>query len=134
MIEMLVNGNYDSVISVVNVGHFHPWWTSKMKGDRLIPFLELDPSIDPYNMERQQLPTVLKQNGSIYVTTTKALFEKNNIIIKENCGACLMDDIFSLEIDNDVDLLLLAMVMKKIIKKIISKQVRIFLRADSAGQ
>lgn len=114
IIKMLVDHKYDSVISVHNVGHFHPWWMSKMKGDRLVPFLELDPSIEPYNMERQKLPTVLRQNGSIFVTKTKALFEKNNIIIKENCGSYLMDETYSLEVDNPTDFMILEMVMKKI--------------------
>lgn len=114
IIKMLVDHKYDSVISVHNVGHFHPWWMSKMKGDRLVPFLELDPSIEPYNMERQELPTVLRQNGSIFVTKTKALFKKNNIIIKENCGAYIMDDTYSLEVDNLTDILVLETVMKKL--------------------
>lgn len=113
MIRMLVKGKYDSIISVVDVGHFHPWWMSKIKNNKLVPFLELNAAIDPYNLERQQLPKVLKQNGSIYITKTKALFEKNNIIIKENCGSYVMDDTYSLEIDNHADLLFVEMVMKK---------------------
>lgn len=117
MIKTLVKGNYDSVISVVNVGGYHPWWMSKMKGDRLVPFLDLPKDADPYNLERQQLPTVLKQNGSVYVTQAKSLFEKDNIIIAENCGAFLMDETFSLDIDNDLDFRLVEMVMKKMSKK-----------------
>lgn len=117
MIRMLVKGKYESVISVVDVGGYHPWWMSKMEKNKLVPFLELGNGADPYNLERQQLPKVLKQNGSIYVTKTEALFEKNNIIIKENCGAYLMDEAHSLDIDNYVDFLLMGIIMKKIIKK-----------------
>lgn len=112
MIETLIKKNYDSVISVVNVGGYHPWWMSKMKGDKLVPFLDLPPGTDPYNLERQQLPTVLKQNGSVYVTRAKALFDKDNIIIAENCGAYLMDETHSLDIDGYADLLLVETVMK----------------------
>lgn len=116
MIKILVKNNYDSIISIQNVGSHHPWWMSKMKNNKLVPFLDkLD--ADPYNLERYQLPRVFQQNGSIYITKTKALFEKNNIIIKENCGAYLMDNIYSLEIDDYNDFLFMAMIMKKIIKK-----------------
>lgn len=117
MIKQLVQGGYESVISVVNVGGYHPWWMSKMKGKKLIPFLDLPPGTDPYNLERQQLPTVLKQNGSVYVTTAKALAKKNNIIIAENCGAFLMDEMYSLDIDNLADLLLVEIIMKQMNKK-----------------
>lgn len=116
MIKMLVNGNYDSVISVHNVGAHHPWWMFKMKNNKLVPFVDkLD--ADPYNLERHQLPRVLKQNGSVYVTRAIVLFEKNNIIIKENCGAYLMDDTYSLEVDNLADFMVLETVIKKLIKK-----------------
>lgn len=117
MIRILTKGKYESVISAVDVGGYHPWWMSKMENNRLVPFLEIDANADPYNLERQQLPKVLKQNGSIYVTKTKALFEKNNIIIKENCGAYLMDEAHSLDIDNYADLLLMEIIMEKTIKK-----------------
>lgn len=117
MIRMLVKGKYESVISVVNVGGYHPWWMSKIENNRLVPFLKLPANADPYNLERQQLPKVFKQNGSIYVTRTKALFEKNNIIIDKNCGVYLMDETYSLDIDNYADFLLMKIIMKKLIKK-----------------
>ena len=117
MIRMLEKGKYDSVISVVNVGGYHPWWMSKMKGKKLVPFMKVPSGTDPYNLERQQLPTVLKQNGSVYVTRAKSLFKNNNIIIDENCGAYLMDEIYSLDIDNYTDLLLVEIIMKQMRKK-----------------
>lgn len=121
MIRILVRGKYDSVISVVDVGGYHPWWMFKTKRDRLVPFLKLPPKADPYNLERQQLPKVFKQNGSVYVTKTKALFEKDNIIIDENCGFYLMDEVHSLDIDTREDILLVEMAMKKIKRRDFSR-------------
>ena len=86
----------------------------KIVDNKLVPFIELD--ADPYNLERQQLPKSYASNGSIYVTLAKSLFEKNNVIIKENCGAYFMDETYSLDVDTNIDLLLIDIVMKKLIK------------------
>jgi len=111
MIDMLVKNKYDSVVSVKDICAYHPWWTMKIKNNKLTPFLKLN--VDSYNLERQQLPKVFFPNGSIYITKTRALFEKNNLIIVQNCGAYIMDEIYSLDIDNYLDFLFVKEVMKR---------------------
>jgi CMP-N-acetylneuraminic acid synthetase len=114
-IRLLVNGGYESVMSVKDIGSCHPWWVMKIIDGKLEPFLDV--AIDPFNLESQQLPKAYIPNGSIYVTRTKSLFVKNAVIIRENCGAYVMDEMHSLEVDTQTDIHVIEAILKEMISK-----------------
>lgn len=111
MIKMLVNKKFESVVSIKDAEGSHPWWAMKMIEQKLVPFIKVNKNV--YNLERQQLPNAYLLNGSIFVTLAKSLFQKNSIIIKENCGGYVMNETHSLEIDNFIDFIIIETVMKQ---------------------
>lgn len=69
-IALLERTGADSVISVVDVGGYHPARMKYMEGDRLVdpPFCE---AVE--NMPRQQLPPMFLRAGCIYLTRREVL-------------------------------------------------------------
>jgi CMP-N-acetylneuraminic acid synthetase len=69
-IELLERSGADSVISVVDVGGFHPARMKFVEGDRLVdpPFCETEE-----NMPRQKLRPMYLRAGSIYLTRRDTL-------------------------------------------------------------
>lgn len=95
--------NADSLVSCVEVPHiFHP--ESVMKTDKhgyLRPYL-----VEPQPTRRQDKGPVFARNGAaIYMTRTKCL---DHFIFGGNLIAYLMDEVSSLDIDNEQDLELAA--------------------------
>jgi len=105
-----ITGNYDSLTSVKKA--FPPYWMLIEKDGKGKPFIELDDGRDPYNLERQQLPSVYQLNGAIWFTKRDKLKEKNNITIKENNGFYEMDEFSSMDIDTEYDFVALELYIK----------------------
>ena len=72
-----------------------------IKNSRIIPFI--NDGTDYFKKERQQLPKTHQINGAIYVTKKDVLYEKK-VVISKNCGAIIMDNKTSLDIDTELDL------------------------------
>ncbi len=102
--------NYDSLVSVKN--GYPPWWMFKIEKGRAKPLLSLEGSVNPFNLERQQLPPVYEINGAIYITDRGFLKHNSSIINRENCGLFLMDQESSLDIDTMTDFVVIEEILK----------------------
>jgi CMP-N,N'-diacetyllegionaminic acid synthase len=100
-ILLLENSSADSVISVVDVGGYHP---RKMK--YLINGLLIDPPFGELHehQPRQQLEPVYIRNGVIYLTRVATL--RQNSFKGNSCLAYVMDRSRSVNIDEPLDLVL----------------------------
>ena len=63
-------------------------------------------------LPRQQLPTYYRENGAIYILKTHHLFSQKNLY-KENCYAYIMDQLHSVDIDQELDFLVAEVLMKQ---------------------
>ncbi|UOG29269.1 cytidylyltransferase domain-containing protein [Leptospira noguchii] len=99
-IELLEVSNADSVISVVNVGAFHPARMKYMEAGKLIdpPFCE-----EYENQRRQELKPMFIRNGAIYLSTKKTI--ENSSFRGKDCRAWLMPNDRSVNIDTEEDFL-----------------------------
>lgn len=98
----------DSVISVVKVGDHHP---ARMK--RIVAGVLIDPSFaeESEGQTRQSLPEYYLRNGSIYLTRTSVLIEKESL--KGDCSlAYVMTEEKSVNVDSPIDLLLAEAVIR----------------------
>ena len=98
-LELLISQNADSVISVVNVGSFHPARMKYIKNDMLFdpPFCE-----EYENQPRQELEEMFIRNGAIYATKKSVLL--NGSFKGEKSLPWIMDMEESVNIDTLMDL------------------------------
>ncbi|MBT5951275.1 MAG: acylneuraminate cytidylyltransferase family protein, partial [Betaproteobacteria bacterium] len=98
-VELLLNGNVRSVISVTPCEH-HP-----AKAVQLMDNNEITKSSDGVDMEarRQDLPDMYRQNGAIYATNVDDLVRLNRFVVYP-CKAYVMPLISSVDIDTEADL------------------------------
>lgn len=110
-ISLLEKSGADSVISVYDVGEKHP---ARMKilspEGRLIdpPFAEAFEG-----QRRQDLPSFYLREGSIYLTRTNVLMEKNSIK-GSDCRGWVMPAERAVNIDTPFDLFLAEQIMRKL--------------------
>lgn len=104
-LKILLNHNYDSILSVKN-SHSFLW----EKNNKYAIPINYDPNKRP---NRQDMKNQFEENGAIYATRTN-LFLKSNCRISGNVGLYVMPSEFSYQIDSLFDL--------SIIKKIMSQQ------------
>lgn len=74
-IEKYYNNNYDSLISVTDVGGRHPKTCYSLKDDKLNPLMTSSQS----GVLRQEFEKVYWRNGSIYIFNKKNIIEKNSL-------------------------------------------------------
>ncbi len=79
-IKHLINSNFDSLISVVNVGANHPSRMYRINKQKLLPIFGEKISMMP----RQKLENIYIRNGSIYLTSTKSFKKYKSFISKNN--------------------------------------------------
>ncbi|PJZ58127.1 hypothetical protein CH367_07005 [Leptospira barantonii] len=99
-ISLLESSKADSVISVVDVGAYHPARMKYLEGDRLIdpPFCEAYE-----NQRRQELKPMYIRNGAIYLTKSEIL--QGESFKGKDCRAWVMSWQRSVNIDTEEDFL-----------------------------
>jgi CMP-N-acetylneuraminic acid synthetase len=100
-LAMLLKGNADGIISIVDVDNWHPMKMKIFEGDSLVDY-EKPPMENP---PRQILPKVYMVNGVLYATTRNNLIEKGTF----KAGKCLgyiMSTERSVNIDTEIDFLI----------------------------
>lgn len=108
-VEKLVQTRADSVVSVCDVGAYHPARMRQIIDDRLVEL----PIREPREMARRQdLPPIYIRNGAVYVAWRDLVMEKNSLIGSES-RPYLMPAERSINIDSQLDLFLAQMVMKE---------------------
>ena len=100
-LSQFFGGCYDSLVSV-RTGH-SPWWMFTIENDEAKPLLSPKEAIDPFNLGRQNLPTIYEINGAIYITNRDFLEHSSSIISRNNCDLYIMSQEDSLDIDTMVD-------------------------------
>jgi CMP-N,N'-diacetyllegionaminic acid synthase len=95
-IEKFISGNYDSLFSMLEVPHEHnPFWTF-LENDH--GFLRLSTGGTEPIPRRQLLPKAYHREGSIYITRTEVILEKNSLF-GERIGGYLMETECPVNID-----------------------------------
>lgn len=96
-IELYIEKKADAVVSVCEVEH-SPYWMHKIENGRLVDFVETI-----YESRRQDLPTVYRRNGAIWIAS-KDILMKQNTFFTENTYGYVMPQETSIEVDTLLDL------------------------------
>lgn len=106
--KIIENRTYDSLVSVSNVGAFHPVRMKKFKNRYLVNFL----NIEKDNMQpRQDLSKIYIRSGSIYLIKRDAFFKFKSLVGKK-CYGMILKGIETINIDTKDDLILLKSKLK----------------------
>lgn len=107
-IQKLVDTGADSVISVCDVGAYHPARMRQIIDDRLVEL----PIREPKEMlRRQDLPPVYIRNGAIYAVRREVVMEQNSMSGKV-CRPYMMPEDRSVNVDSKLDLLLAEILLR----------------------
>jgi len=106
-VTLLEQTRADSVVSLCVAEH-HPAWMKRIECGRVLPFLENGLECT----RRQDLPSVYRLNGAIYVTRAQVLLQENAILGRDT-RALVMDNESSVDIDTLLDLKLAALILQE---------------------
>lgn len=109
-IKKFLNAGTDSLVGVKEA--FPPWWLFKPRKGKITPFIKYKKGINPYNLERQQLPKVYQANGALYITKRNYLKKSNSLINPKNCSYLLMNEMSSLDVDTALDFKIIEQVLE----------------------
>ena len=110
---MIEDGSYDSLRAVSQPDHTpHKMW-KLVKRNEMIPLLKLTGNKEPYNTNRQNLPEVYAQTGSIDITRPETL-EKYKSMTGKKIYPFIMDERYFIDIDNIESLELAEIRMKRL--------------------
>jgi CMP-N,N'-diacetyllegionaminic acid synthase len=105
-VNILMETGADSVVSVYKVSDHHPSRMYRIENDRLIPLQG-----EPQNRLRQSLPPVYHRNGAVYAFQ-RSLIERADTIIGPDVRPYVMPEDRSVNIDNEIDLLLADLLLR----------------------
>jgi CMP-N-acetylneuraminic acid synthetase len=107
-LEKLVATGADSVISVCDVGAYHPARMRQIVNDRLVEL----PVREPKEMARRQdLPPVYIRNGAIYAVKRDVVMLQNTMS-GGDCRPYIMPEDRSVNVDSKLDLLLAEILLR----------------------
>jgi len=110
-VRILINHlDYDSVVSVVDVGSFHPFRMYRLGPQNKLHRL-MDYSVNEM-APRQELESIYIRSGDIYACQSHLLRE-NPRLIGDNPWGLVVDSEKSINIDDQLDLDLARLIMKK---------------------
>ena len=108
-VDVALNGETDSVISVVQVHAVHPVLMKRIEDGRLLPFSVEEPE----GTRRQDLkPDAYMRNGSIYVTRRDVLMNDNSIW-GQSIQPYVMPEDRSVGVDSEMDLKLATLLIEE---------------------
>jgi CMP-N-acetylneuraminic acid synthetase len=108
-LDKLIATGADSVISMCDVGAYHPARMRRIVDDRLVEL----PVKEPREMARRQdLPPVYIRNGAIYAARRDLVMLKNSMV-GDDCRAFVMPEERSVNIDGRLDLLMAEILMRE---------------------
>jgi CMP-N-acetylneuraminic acid synthetase len=103
----LVSSGADGIISVVNVGNWHPMKMKVFRGDQLVDYEK--PPVE--NPPRQTLPPVYMVNGALYATRRDVLVHRGSFQ-GDRCLGYEMPAERSVNIDSELDFVLAEYVLR----------------------
>jgi CMP-N-acetylneuraminic acid synthetase len=107
ILRILEQTGADSVVSVYRVFDHHPARMYRLENDRLIPLFA-----EPIGQLRQDLPPVYHRNGALYAFRREIIDEQDSLI-GPDLRAYIMPEERSINIDNELDLLLASLMIEK---------------------
>jgi len=111
-IRLLLEENADSVVSVCEAEH-SPYWMYTTTGDRrIVPLIESAPAC----LHRQDLPSVYRLNGALYVLRADSLGTRESLLGIDTC-ALVMSQEESVDIDDEIDFLLAETLLTRRLKE-----------------
>lgn len=105
-VEIIEEGNCQSIVSVYQVEHNHPARMYRIENDVLIPIYK-----EPESRRRQELDAIYHRNGAIYACKTELLL-KQNLLISSDVKPFIMPGERSFNIDTELDLFIANQVYK----------------------
>jgi len=99
-LELMMINKANSIVSVSKVKE-SPYWMYEINGTLLKPLLERNDTAT----RRQDLPTVYKLNGAIYISGIE-YFKKNKSMVTKDSVAYIMPENESYDIDTHLDFLI----------------------------
>jgi CMP-N-acetylneuraminic acid synthetase len=106
-IELFLNSNYESVVSVCEIEH-PPYWSFKIKGEYLEPLF----GNEYLKMRRQDLHKTYMPNGAIYISTPQILYKYRSFYCEKTIPY-IMPAERSIDIDTEIDFMLAELLMRK---------------------
>lgn len=111
VLDVLIKGGFNSAVSVRKLD-INPFGmvTLDYETKRISYYLESRPAKHP---RRQDLPPIYRYNGAVWATKTQTLTRLTNHVIDPNsCGAHIMPDERSIDIDCTMDLILAEFILR----------------------
>ena len=105
-IELYIEKKADAVVSVCEAEH-SPYWMHKIENGRLVDFVETI-----YESRRQDLPTVYRRNGAIWIASKDILMRQKTFFTGNTYGY-IMPYNRSVEIDTLLDMKLVEVLIKE---------------------
>lgn len=106
-LTLLIGSGADSVVSVYEVGDYHPARMYRLVEGRLVPYAS-----EPPDRLRQGLPPVYHRNGAIYACR-RALIEEQGTLIGPDTRPYIMPRERSINIDDELDLAFADFLLRK---------------------
>lgn len=106
-IDIFINNDCDSVISVSELDH-SPYWSLKLQNSYLIPSF----GKEYFEKRRQDLPTLYSPNGAIFISTPEYL-RKHETFYSEKSLPYIMPPERSIDIDTELDFKLAELILKE---------------------
>ena len=110
---MIEDGSYDSLRAISQPDHTPYKMWKLVKRNEMKPLLKLTGNKEPYNTNRQNLPEVYAQTGSIDITRPETL-EKYESMTGKKIYPFIMDERYFIDIDNIESLELAEVRMKRL--------------------
>ena len=110
---MIEDGSYDSLRAISMPDHTPYKMWKLVKRNEMKPLLKLTGNKEPYNTNRQNLPEVYAQTGSIDITRPETL-EKYKSMTGKKIYPFIMDERYFIDIDNIESLELAEIRMKRL--------------------
>lgn len=107
-VEQFRHSSKKALISVCE-SEVNPYWTNIFEGDSLKPFMK-----DGYKITRRQdLPSVYRVNGAIYLIETE-MFLKEKTFQASSLTGYIMDSYSSVDIDTELDFKIAELIMNEL--------------------
>lgn len=109
-VEKFKNSSKSALVSVCE-SEVNPYWTNVFDGDELKPFIKNGCEIT----RRQDLPSIYRLNGAIYIIRTDILLEEKTFQPSSLTGY-IMDTYYSVDIDTELDFKIAEVIMNDLIE------------------
>ncbi len=104
-------GEYDSVVSVTKISHFHPFRTYKIEGTLVKPLTEY--TSEKY-LQKQDRPSAYGFTGGLYLRKRDLLekWNRRDFALGDKVGGVVVSEEEAIDIDSELDLLFFETILR----------------------